>query len=93
MSASLGRFKSDPPRIHLPADIPTEFREHIKASVRTYSKPEKSKNEKQQKESESHTAIFVNTGPDHFCHSAVYAEIALPLAASITTGQDVKSFL
>jgi hypothetical protein len=93
MSATLSRFKSDPTRIHLPADISAEFREHLKSPVRTYQKPESPKNEKKQKESESPVAVYVETGPDHYAHSLTYAEIALPLAQSITTGQDVKAFL
>jgi len=81
MSASLGRFKTQ--RIEVPADITLEFREQLKAPVRTYEK-------------DSHgnpVAVFVETGPDHFAHAYTYAEIALPLAASITTGEDVGKFL
>ena len=36
---------------------------------------------------------FVKTGADHFAHSRTYSEIALPFAASISTGRDIKKFL
>ena len=81
MSAALGRFKSG--RIILPRDVSLEYRDHLKAPVRTYEKDEVG----------NPRATYVETGPDHYAHSLVYAEIALPLAASITTGQDVEKFL
>jgi hypothetical protein len=60
-----------------------EYREHIKAPVRTYKKDENGNPQ----------ATYVSTGPDHFCLSRVYSEIALPFAASITSGEDIKKFL
>lgn len=38
-------------------------------------------------------ARYFNTSDDHFAHARNYAEIALPLAASITSNTDVKAFL
>jgi hypothetical protein len=35
----------------------------------------------------------MTTGPDHMAHALNYAEIALPLAASIVTGRDIGRFL
>jgi hypothetical protein len=90
MSSALGRFKTNPTRIELPADISHEFREHIKSPVRTYVKPE-SKDKKSQKESESPKAVFVETGPDHYSHGLCYSECALPLAMKITTGADITT--
>ena len=81
MSAALGRFKTH--RIILPRDISLEFRDHVKAPVRTYE-PDESGNPQ---------ATFVSTAQDHLAHALVYAEIALPLAASVATGQDIESFL
>jgi hypothetical protein len=81
LTASLGRFRTK--RILLPRDISFEYREHMKALVRTYEKDEMG----------NPVATFVDTGPDHFAHSLNYAEIALPFAASITTGADVEKFL
>jgi len=81
LTASLGRFRTQ--RIILPRDVSLEYREHMKALVRTYEKDDQN----------NPVATFVDTGPDHYAHSLNYAEIALPLAASITTGQDVGKFL
>ena len=81
LTASLGRFRTQ--RVTLPADVSLEYREMMKALVRTYVKDEDG----------NHVATFAETGPDHFAHAFNYAEIALPLAASITTGEDVGKFL
>lgn len=81
LTASLGRFRNR--RIMLPADVTPEYREMMKALVRTYEKDE----------SGNYVATFVETAPDHYAHAFNYAEIALPLAASITTGKDVSKFL
>lgn len=83
LTAALGRFKTDPPRIHLPADVSLEYREHMKNQVRTYQKDEHG----------NPVATFVETGPDHYAHSLVYAEIALPLGASVSAGEDITKFL
>lgn len=81
LTASLGRFRTK--RITLPRDISLEFREHMKSLVRTYE-PDETGNP---------VATFVDTGPDHYAHALNYAEIALPLAASISTGKNVEKFL
>lgn len=78
LDASMGRFHSD--RVHLPADTSLEFKDHIKALVRTYEKDEQG----------NPKAVYLNTGPDHFAHAFNYAEIALPLAAGIVSGGDVE---
>jgi len=83
LSCTLGRFKTKPTRIELPRDLTLEYREHLKSLVRTYEKDETG----------NPVATFVETGPDHFAHSLNYAEIALPFAASMTTGQDIRKFL
>jgi hypothetical protein len=75
--ASMGRFHSD--RVILPADLSLEFREHIKAMVRTYEKDPQG----------NPKAVYLNTGPDHFAHAFNYAEIALPLAAGVPMGGDI----
>ena len=61
LSCTLGRFKSNPPRILLPRDISLEYREHVKNLVRTYKKDETG----------NLAAEYVNTGADHFAHSLV----------------------
>lgn len=78
LDASMGRFHSD--RITLPADTSLEFKDHIKALVRTYEKDDQG----------NPKAVYLNTGPDHFGHAYNYAEIALPLAAGIVAGGDVE---
>jgi hypothetical protein len=81
LTASLGRYRTK--RVSLPRDVPRDFREMMKSLVRTYEKDEFG----------NQVATYVEVGPDHFAHSFNYAEIALPLAASITTGEDVEKFL
>ena len=83
LSCTLRRFKINPSRIWLPADISLEYREHIKNLVRTYERDEHGNPE----------AVYVATGPDHFCHSLVYADIALTFAAGIGGGGHWKSVL
>jgi transcription elongation factor Elf1 len=77
LDASMGRFHSN--RVELPADVSLEFREHIKALVRTYEKDDVG----------NPKAVYLNTGPDHFAHAFNYAEIALKLAAGVVSGEDV----
>lgn len=77
LDASMGRFHSD--RIHLPANTPLEFKDHIKALVRTYEKDELG----------NPKAVYLSTGPDHYGHALNYAEIALPLASGVVSGDDV----
>jgi phage terminase large subunit GpA-like protein len=81
-SAALGRYRQ-PRRIELPHDVSNEYREHQKAPIRTYKKDE----------NDNPQAVYVSTSADHFALSRVYSEIALPHAASITTGQDISRFL
>ena len=83
LSAALGRFKTDPSRIHLPCDVSMEYREHIKSLVGTYERDEFG----------NPIYVFKETGPDHFAHARAYAEIALPLVAVQVTNKDVKAFL
>jgi hypothetical protein len=81
ISAALGRFKAN--RITLPRDISFEYREHLKNLVRTYVKDPDG----------NYVGTYLETGPDHYSHSLVYAEIALPLAASAKSGGDVGKLL
>ena len=74
----MGRFHSD--RIYIPADTSLEFKEHMKALVRTYEKDDQG----------NPKAIYLNTGPDHYAHAHNYAEMALPLAAGIVSGGDIS---
>jgi hypothetical protein len=78
LDASMGRFHSD--RVSLPADTSLEFKDHIKALVRTYEKDDQG----------NPKAIYLNTGPDHYAHAFNYAEIALPFAAGVATNDDLE---
>lgn len=78
LDASMGRFHSD--RVNLPADTPLEFKDHVKALVRTYEKDDQG----------NPKAVYLSTGPDHYAHAFNYAEIALPLAAGVVAGGDVE---
>lgn len=69
LSASLGRFKSDPPRISLPQDVSSEYCKHQMALTSTYERDEFG----------NPRLEFIHTAPDHFAHARCYAEIALPL--------------
>ena len=83
LSCTLGRFKTNPSRLLLPADISLEYREHLKNLVRTYEKDDHGNPE----------ATYVNTGPDHYAHSLVYADIALTFAATIGGGTNIGKVL
>ena len=82
MDSALGRFKEEG-KMLLPNDVSLEYRDHIKASVRTLEKDDQN----------NYKALYTNTSPDHYAHAHTYAEIALPLAASYVKGQDIASFL
>lgn len=83
LSCALGRFRTKPPRIELPRDINTEYREHLKALVRTYEKDENG----------NPVSCYKSVGADHYAFSLTYATIALPFGASITSGQNISKFL
>lgn len=83
LDIALGRFKTDPPRIALPRDVSFEYRDNLMNLVRTYTRDENG----------NPRAEYAETGADHFGHARCYAEIALPLAASYSEGQDIKRFL
>ena len=83
LSCTLSRFKVQPPRIVLPRDISLEYRDALKSLVRTYEKDSNGQPR----------MTYVSTGPDHYCHSLAYCEMALPMAASITSGENIDKFL
>lgn len=81
LDSSLGRFHSG--RIILPRDIPLEYRDHIRAPVRIYTRDEFG----------NPIAKYINSSPDHYALTRCYAEVALPFAASYTQNRDIKNFL
>ncbi len=78
---AMGRYKTG--RIDLPLDTDWEFSQNIKALVKRY---ELDKNG-------NPTSKYINTGADHFALAQTYAEIALPLAASLLTNRDIGKFM
>jgi hypothetical protein len=90
-SAALGRFRQ-PRRILLPRDVSMEYREHIQAPIRTYVR-EGSAEDIKKRQSDNLVAKYISTGPDHYALARVYSEIALPFAASLTSGEDIAKFL
>lgn len=78
LEAALGRVRRG--RLRLPLDTSFEFRQHLKALVRTT----KTNADGQP------VAEYVNTDPDHYGHALNYAEIALKvLDPAFHTGSDV----
>lgn len=79
MDTALGRFHSN--RIDLPVDLSQEYKRHIKAPARVYTK-DKDDNpigRYEKKENE----------PDHLAHARTYAELALPIGLAIMNSQNV----
>ena len=60
-----------------------EYRDQLKNLVRTFEKDDNG----------NYKMVYVATGPDHYAHSLTYAEMGLPLAASITSGENISKFL
>jgi len=89
-SAALGRFKTN--RILLPRDVSLEYRNHIQVPIRTYVR-EGTVEEKRKRQTDNLVAKYISTGPDHYALARVYSEIALPFAASLTSGEDIEKFL
>ena len=81
LDVALNRFRTK--TIRIPQDTSQEYIDHVQSLVRHY-----------QKDSYGNPiSLYVNIGPDHFGHARCYAEIALPLAASLTTNEDISVFL
>jgi hypothetical protein len=81
LDLSLGRFRNKGMLI-LPVDVPTEYREHLKALVRVYSKDVDGNPVGRYEKGEQR--------PDHYAHARNYSEIALPFAASFNRSQDIR---
>lgn len=81
LDVALNRFHNQ--TITLPQDVGEEYKTQIKNLVKRYSEDVNG----------NPTSKFVNMGPDHFGHARCYAELALPLAASLTTNTNIKGFL
>ncbi len=79
LDTSLGRFRSR--TITLPQDIDQEFRTHIKALTRVYSKDRWG----------NPIGRYVHgTNDDHYAHARNYSEIALHLATSMGHSKNIQ---
>lgn len=77
LDISLGRVKTQ--RMAFPADLPIEYKDHLKALVRVT-----------QKDSNGNpVGKYINTGEDHYGHARTYNEIALRLAASFAQSSNI----
>lgn len=83
LDTALGRFYSG--RIDLPRDVSMEYREHLTKPVRRYKKDQ----------FDQDIGIYQTKrdAADHFAFSRCYSEIALPLAASNLTSQNIRNFV
>lgn len=81
LDCSVGRFKTG--RITIPKDLDLEYTKHLTNLVKRY----------RQDSNNNHVADYVSVGADHAAFARCYAEIALPLAASVQSGQDIAKFL
>lgn len=81
MDVALGRIKSQ--RILLPQDLPQEYVEHLRTPTRII---------KFDKSGNPVAKWYTPDGKaDHHAHARTYAEIALPLAMSIQTNEDIDN--
>lgn len=79
LDLALNRFRTKTISIPIP---PEEYKLHLKNLIKHY------------KEKDGNVySEYLNEGPDHYAHARCYSEIALPLAASLTTNQNVRVFL
>lgn len=82
LDLSLGRFHNG--SIRLPIDVDQEYRSHMKALVRIYEKD---------REGNPYGKYVKGNNADHYAHARNYAEIALPLAASMAQSRSLPSIL
>lgn len=83
LDLSLGRFRTQG-MIELPVDITTEYREHLKALVRVYEKD---------RDGNPVGKYVKGSNADHYAHARNYAEIALNFAVSLSTPENIGSFM
>ena len=78
LDLSLGRIRTQ--RMKLPIDTSIEYKEHLKALVRITTKDPDG----------NPVAKYIKTGEDHFAHARNYNEIALQLAGTFATSQNIS---
>lgn len=84
LDLSLSRFRNKGMLI-LPIDTTEEYREHIKALVRVYSRDVDGNPVGKYEKGEQK--------PDHYAHARNYAELALPFATSLNKVQDIRGVI
>ncbi len=81
LDVALNRFRTK--TIKIPQNTSQEYKDHIQSLVRHYRKDQH----------DNPVSEYVNIGADHFGHARCYAEIALPLAASVMSNENIRVFL
>jgi hypothetical protein len=81
LDVALNRFHNG--SISIPKDMELEYGEHQRGLVRRYRK----------NNSGNTVGHYQKVGADHFADARCYSEIALPIAASFATNEDIKIFL
>lgn len=81
LDLAMARFRNR--SIDLPINTSLEYQSHIKNIARVYEEDKDG----------NPIGRYTHNGPDHFAHARNYNEIALPLAAAMTTNSDIKAFL
>ena len=82
LDLALGRIRRK--AISYPVDLSMEYKDHLQAPVRIY---------KRDKDGNPVGVYVTGNEQDHFAHARNYAEMALPLAASLMSSQDVENIL
>jgi hypothetical protein len=81
---ALGRVRTG--RIELPADIPIDYKAHLRNLVKFFKSEDDEDVSKDKSE-------YRRQGADHYAHARTYNEIALPLVASMASNQNVRAVL
>jgi hypothetical protein len=81
LDTSLGRIRSG--RMRFPRDLPEEYCKHVKNLIKKY----------EEDSGGDDVSKYIKRGDDHYAHARNYCEMALPLAASMVTNQNIRSFL
>ncbi len=81
LDVALNRFRTH--TIAIPQDTSQEYKDHLCNLIRHYRKDKY----------DNLISEYLNMGPDHFGHARCYNEIALPLAASLASNQNIHIFL
>ena len=81
LDQALSRFKESRKTIALPIDTPMEYKDNIRALVRSYKRNE---------QSGEMTARYVSGSADHYGFSRLFSEVALALVAGKGVNRDIQ---